>query len=264
METENIKTKEEQQEKELWIKYKTTGDKYCENQLVRMYMEMVKREVHKMPIKAISGFDYNDFISCGIMGLLEAIREFDLNRKNKFRTYAVFRIRGFIIDEMRKFDFFPRTVYQKAKEIESVIRYLEEKLGRTPREEEIAEEMNLTVEAFRKTLNRVSITTVLSLDEQRSVCGDNDKLSLLDTIESPFSMNPDVITEQKEIKKVLTEMMLQLPEKERAVLKLYYYEELTLKEIGAVLNVTESRVSQLHSKAVLTLRAKLSNARRGF
>lgn len=256
-------TDDERMEQELWKKYKETDSPDLESQLISKYLYLVKYVAGKIPLNPASGVDFDDYCGFGILGLLDAVRKFDLEKNTKFKTYAITRIRGTIIDEMRKLDFFPRSVHQTAKAIEENIRILEEKFGRTPSDEEIAGYMNLSVEEFRRKLQRVSCTTILSLDEQRA-SGDKDKLSLIDTLESPAGLNPEIIAERKEIIRVISDAIMTLPEKEQQVLFLYHKDDLTLKEIGNVLNVTESRISQIHAKAVLTLRTRLSNSKRGI
>ncbi len=263
MDKADFLTDEERMEQELWKKYKETENPELENQIIKKYLYLVKYVAGKIPLNPGSGVEFEDYCGFGVLGLLDAVRKFDLGKNTKFKTYAIIKIRGAIIDEMRKLDFFPRSVHQTAKAIEDNIRILEEKLERVPSDEEIAEHMNISVQEFRRKLQRVSCTTIISLNEQWA-SGDNDKLSLLDTLESPAGLNPETIAERKEIIRVVSDAIMTLPEKERQVLFLYYKEELTLKEIGNTLDVTESRISQLHAKAVLTLRTRLSNSRRGI
>ena len=158
----------------------------------------------------------------------------------------------------------PRSVRQKAREIEEAVRITEEKLGRAATDEEVAECMKISTADYQEAVYKVSCTSILSLNDLRSNKEGDDKVSLMDSLEAPSSMNPEVIVEKEEMKRIIAEAIKELPEKEKKVLVLYYYEELTLKEIGRVLAVTESRVSQLHTKAIIRLRARLTNARRGI
>ena len=208
--------------------------------------------------------DFGDLVNCGIVGLMDAVEKFEPDKNVKFKTYAITRIHGAIIDELRTLDWVPRSVRQKAREIEEAVRITEEKLGRAATDEEVAECMKISTADYQEAVYKVSCTSILSLNDLRSNKEGDDKVSLMDSLEAPSSMNPEVIVEKEEMKRIIAEAIKELPEKEKKVLVLYYYEELTLKEIGRVLAVTESRVSQLHTKAIIRLRARLTNARRGI
>ena len=195
---------------------------------------------------------------------MDAIDKFDPDKNVKFKTYAVTRIRGSIFDELRSMDWVPRSVRQKTREIEDAVSRLESRLGRTASDSEVAGSLGVSEDEFHQTLFKISGTSIMSLNDVWYSGDDSERISIGDSIESPSSMNPDVIVEKEEIKRVIVEAINELPEKEKMVLVLYYYEDLTLKEIGQVLNVTESRVSQLHTKANLRLRAKLTNIRKGI
>ena len=196
-------------------------------------------------------------VSYGSFGLLDAIEKFDPEREIKFKTYAMTRIRGAIFDELRSIDWIPRSIRQKAKQVEETISMLENKLGHTVDDDDIAREMNLSVEELRSLLNKISGTSMISLNDIWYLGEDNDEVSFMETLESSASLNPDAMIEKEEVKAVIIEAIQQLPEKEKKVVVLYYYEDLTLKEIGEVLDVTESRISQLHTKAIMRLRGKL-------
>ena len=186
-------------------------------------------------------------------------------RKNvKFKTYAVTRIRGAIFDELRQIDWVPRSVRQKSREIEDAINTLEARLGRTASDAEIAESLGVSEDDYHRIIMKVSGTSVLSLNDVWHNGDDAANASIGDSIESPSSMNPDAIVEREEIKRVIVQAINELPEKEKMVIVLYYHEDLTFKEIGQVLNVSESRISQLHTKANLRMRAKLTNLRKGI
>jgi RNA polymerase sigma factor for flagellar operon FliA len=161
-------------------------------------------------------------------------------------------------------DWVPRSVRQKTREVEETIGSLEAQLGRTATDKEIAQSLGMNEEEYLKVMLKISGTSMLSLNDVWFSGDENDKVSIGDSIESPVSMNPDVIVEKNEIRRVIVEAIHELPDKEKKILVLYYYEDLTLKEIGKVLEVTESRVSQLHTKAILRLRAKLTNIRKGI
>jgi RNA polymerase sigma factor for flagellar operon FliA len=208
--------------------------------------------------------EFDDLVSYGILGLIDAIDKFNPKQGSKFKTYATVRIRGAIFDELRLLDWVPRSIRQKSKELEEVYTRLEHQLGRAATDEEVASALGITVEELEKLIVQVSGLSLSSLDDMWRIGDDSDEVSMMDTIESPPSKNPDALIEKEEIKKTLVEAINRLPEKEREVIALYYYEELTLKEIGEVLGVTESRVSQLHTKAILRLRGSLSRIKGMF
>jgi RNA polymerase sigma factor for flagellar operon FliA len=176
----------------------------------------------------------------------------------KFETYAIARIRGAIIDELRNLDWVPRSVRQRARQIERAIGELESRLGRAPSDEEIAAKVGITVEELDDSLADISRASIAALDELWSISGEGDQVSLLDTIEDPDSVKPAEALDEAEVRETLAGAIARLPEREKIVVTLYYYEELTLREIGEVLGVTESRVSQLHTKAVLRLKSSLT------
>jgi RNA polymerase sigma factor for flagellar operon FliA len=208
--------------------------------------------------------EFDDLVGYGVFGLLDAVEKYDPNKHVKFKTYAVTRIRGAIFDELRSIDWVPRSVRQKTREVEETVQRLEASLGRAATDEEIANELGISVKDLEKTMLKISGTSILSLNDVWYTGEDNDKVSIADSIESPESLKPDTIVEKDEIKRVIVNAIYELPEKEKKVLVLYYYEDLTLKEIGQVLEVTESRVSQLHTKAIMRLRAKLTNIKKGI
>ena len=199
-----------------------------------------------------------DLISYGLIGLVAAIDRFEPEREVKFETYAIPRIRGAIIDELRALDWVPRSVRARAREIERTHGKLEHKLHRTPTDEEMALELELTVEEFQDSLLQISNSSVAALDELWTVSdASGDQVSLLDTLQDPEAPDPAKAMDASELKDRVAEAVARLPEREKIVIGLYYYENLTLREIGEVLGVTESRVSQLHTKAVLRLRSRL-------
>ena len=201
--------------------------------------------------------EFDDLVSYGSFGLLDAIEKFDPEREIKFKTYAMTRIRGAIFDELRSIDWIPRSIRQKAKQVEETINMLENKLGHTVDDEDIAQEMNLSVEELHSLLTKISGTSMISLNDIWYMGEDNGEVSFMETLESSANLNPDSLIEKEEIKGVIVEAIQKLPDKEKKVIVLYYYEDLTLKEIGEVLDVTESRISQMHTKAIMRLRGKL-------
>lgn len=248
-------------EDELWAQYMKDRNPLIREIVAEQYSPLVKYVAGKVSVGLPQNIEFEDLIGYGVFGLLDAIDKYDPSRGIKFKTYAVTRIRGAIYDELRSIDWVPRSIRQKAKELEKMIGSLENRLGRTVQDEEIAREMGISLEEFHDLLIKISGSSVLSLSDVWYLGDDNDKISVVDTIESPFSLNPDIMVERDEIKKLIYEVIVNLPDKEKKVLILYYYEDLTLKEIGKVLEVTESRVSQLHTKAILRLRAKLDKVR---
>ncbi len=251
-------------EEELWASYKKKRDPLIREAFIKQYAPLVKYVAGKVAANMPQSVDFDDLVGFGVFGLIDAIDKFDPDKNVKFKTYAVTRIRGAIFDELRSIDWVPRSVRQKSREMEEAIATLEAKLGRPANDTEIAESMGLNEAEFSKTMMKISGTSILSLNDVWYSADDSDKISIGDSIESPMSLNPDAVMEREEIKRVIVQSIQELPEKEKKVLVLYYYEDLTLKEIGKVLEVTESRVSQLHTKAILRLRAKLTNMRKGI
>ncbi|HTX71783.1 MAG TPA: RNA polymerase sigma factor WhiG [Rectinemataceae bacterium] len=251
-------------EDELWSLYKTSRDPAIRDAFIRQYAPLVKYVAGKVAASMPNTVEFEDLVGFGVFGLLDAIEKFDPDKNVKFKTYAVTRIRGAIFDELRSIDWVPRSVRQKTKEIEDAVVSLEAKLGRPASDQEIASSLGVSEDDFLKTMLKISSTSVLSLNDVWYSGDEADKISIGESIESPTSMNPDSTVEREEVKRVIVQAISDLPEKEKKVLVLYYYEDLTLKEIGQVLEVTESRVSQLHTKAILRLRAKLTNLRKGI
>jgi RNA polymerase sigma factor for flagellar operon FliA len=202
----------------------------------------------------------SDLISYGLIGLINAIERFDIEREIKFETYAITRVKGAIIDELRALDWVPRSVRARAREIERAHAKLEHRLHRTPSDEEMARELRMDADDFQEALLKISNSAVVALDELWAVSdASGDKVSLLDTLEDPDAPDPQQLLDKSELKDRLAEAISALPEREKLVIGLYYYENLTLREIGEVLSVTESRISQLHTKAVLRLKSRLQS-----
>lgn len=251
-------------EEELWKLYKKDKDPKIRDFFIKQYAPLVKYVAGKVAIGMPNNVEFDDLVGFGVFGLFDAIEKFDPDKHVKFKTYAVTRIRGAIFDELRSIDWVPRSVRQKTREVEETMRRLEASLGRAATDEEIARAMRIEPKEFHQIMMKISGTSILSLNEVWYTGEDNDKISIVESIESPSSLNPDTIVEKEEIKRVIIEAIHELPVKEKKVLILYYYEDLTLKEIGEVLEVTESRISQLHTKAIMRLRAKLSHVKRGI
>jgi RNA polymerase sigma factor for flagellar operon FliA len=245
--------------KDLWRRYKTSGDERARERLVVAYSPLVKYVAGRMGSGLPAHVEESDLISYGLGGLISAIERFDLSREIKFETYAITRIRGSIIDELRTLDWVPRSVRAKAREIERANMKLEAKLQRAPTDEEIANELAMSLETFHESLLQISNSTIVALDELWNVSdATGDSVSLLDTLPDRGAPDPQMLVDQSELRDRIADAIAALPEREKLVVALYYYENLTLREIGEVLGVTESRVSQLHTKAVLRLRSKLA------
>ena len=251
-------------EEELWKTYKKTNDPKIREYFVNKYSPIVKYVAGKIAIGMPQNVDFDDLVGYGVFGLLDAIDKFDPEKDIKFKTYAVTRIRGAIYDELRSIDWVPRSIRQKAKELERVIGSLENRLGRSATDAEIAKEMGLSLKDFHTLVLKLSGASMLSLSDVWYIGDESDQVSVMETIESPKSLNPDVIVEREEIKNIIVKAISELPDKEKKVLILYYYEDLTLKEIGEVLQVTESRISQLHTKAIMRLRSKLMSIKKSM
>ena len=255
---------QDKSEEELWTLFKEDRDPRIRDLFVKQYAPLVKYVAGKVAMGMPHNVEFDDLVGFGVFGLFDAIKKFDPDKHVKFKTYAVTRIRGAIFDELRSIDWVPRSVRQKTREIEDTIHRLESSLGRAASDQEIADEMRMTTKDFQKTMMKISGTSILSLNDVWYTGDDSDKVSIVDSIESPSSLNPDIIVEKDEIKRVIIQAITELPEKEKKVLVLYYYEDLTLKEIGKILEVTESRISQLHTKAIMRLRSKLTNIKKGI
>ncbi|MCU0846944.1 MAG: RNA polymerase sigma factor WhiG [Spirochaetes bacterium] len=244
-------------EEKLWEQFIKKTEQDLRDYFVIKYSPLVKYVAGKISMGMPQSIEFDDLVSYGIFGLIDAINKFDPDRGIKFKTYAMTRIRGAIFDELRSIDWIPRSIRQKAKQIEQVISDLENKLGRTVEDEEIAKELGIAIEEFQAILSKLSGTSMLSLNDIWYLGDDSDELSILETLEAPENMNPDILIEKQEIRDYIIDAIKKLPDKEKKVIVLYYYEDLTLKEIGEVLEVTESRVSQLHTKAIMRLRGRL-------
>jgi RNA polymerase sigma factor for flagellar operon FliA len=244
--------------RDLWRRYKEEGDQSARERLVVAYSPMVKFVAGRLGAGLPSHVEDADLISYGLMGLIGSIERFDPERGIKFETFAMTRIRGAIIDELRSLDWVPRSVRSRAREIEAAQAKLEHELQRVPTEAELAAKLETSEEDLQSSLLEIANSSVYALDELWSVRDSSgDQVSLLDTIADDGAADPQEALASSEVKDRLTEAIASLPEREQLVVALYYYEHLTLREIGEVLGVTESRVSQLHTKAVMRLRSQL-------
>ena len=243
---------------ELWRLYKDHGDARAREQLVLAYAPLVRYIAARITNGLPSHVEEADIVSYGMLGLISALERFDASRHVKFETYARTRIRGAIIDELRALDWVPRTVRKKAGTIERAHVTLAHRLRRTPTDRETAEQLGMPVHELQECLTRVSNSALVALDDLwHAHDGSGERLTLIDTIQDPNALDPAREIDSREMKASLADAIASLPEREKLVLALYYFECLTLREIGEVLGVTESRVSQLHTKAVLRLKARL-------
>ena len=235
--------------------YRSTVDPKVKDEIIIEYAPLIKYIAQRIASRLPSNVELDDLISCGVIGLMDAIEKFDPSRDNKFKTYAEFRIRGSILDELRAQDWVPRSVREKAKLVERAYAKIEAAEGRPATDEEMCKELGVNQEEFYDLLNKAKSVSVLNIDDSASFNKGDKKL--IAGIEDNRNSNPFNAVANKGSRDKIKEGIGQLPEKQRLVLSLYYYEDLNLKEIGQVLNVTESRVSQLHTQAIMKLKVKL-------
>jgi len=226
-------------------------------EVIKRYSPMIKYVANRIAMRLPPHIEVDDLISVGVLGLMDAISKYDSTRGAKFKTYAEFRVRGAILDELRSLDWVPRSIRQKASQVDKVVQELQAKLSRSPEDEEVAKEMGLSLDQFHDTLNETKSMPVFSLEDLGLAKDSGEQQSLLDCLAGKADADPQTQIRLVELKEIIAKAIDSLPEKERLMVSLYYYEELTMKEIGAVLEITESRVSQIHSKAVYRLRTKL-------
>jgi len=246
----------------LWRRYKATGDEGVRERLILHYSPLVKYVAGRVGVGLPPNVDVGDCVSYGVFGLMDAIEKFEPERGIRFEPYAMRRIRGAILDELRALDWIPRSVRAKARAVERAYTALEIRLGRTPTEAEIADEMAVTLADLHQIFSQLSLVNVLALDELLGATADGPgAVSLGDTLEDAAADDPVAVFESREMRSRLGRAVTTLPDREQTVITLYYFEGLTLAEIGRVLGVSESRISQIHTKAMLALRAKLSESR---
>lgn len=239
----------------LWEEYSKNRSNENREKIILEYAELVKIVAGRLSMYLGYNVEYDDLVGYGIFGLIDAIDKFDYSKGVKFETYATLRIRGAILDQIRRMDWLPRTLRQKQKKIDTAYQKIEKQHGRTATDEEVAEELDISVKELNNWMNQTKISALVSLDEYIEQ-GSDVKLEGNDN--SHFAQ-PDKLVERNELKQILLESLESLTEKEKKVILLYYYEELTLKEISLTLEVSESRISQLHTKALQKMRNKIGN-----
>ena len=240
-----------------WVLFKKENDPQIRQRLLQEYLPLVKNVAGRMAMGFPKSVELSDLVNTGVIGLIEALSNFDPSRGVKFETYAVPRIRGAILDELRSLDWVPRSTRAKSREIEKATSRLENQLGRRPSDRELAKSLKISSDELFSALDDVSSTTMLSLDELIYKEEDNRQIPRVEVLEDLNSESVLGDLEKEELKSYLIQAISHLSEQERLVVALYYYEELTLKEIGEVMQISESRVSQIHTKAVLKLRGMI-------
>jgi RNA polymerase sigma factor for flagellar operon FliA len=227
-------------------------------QIVLEHTPLIRYIVNRIAVRLPSHIDLDDLHNTGVIGLMDAIEKYDPDKNCKFKTYAEFRIKGAILDQLRSLDWVPRSVRQKSRRLERAYGEVEQRLGRSASEEEVADSLGLQIDKFHELLNQVRGISLVNLEEIRGSSPDGDRSgSFADIVEDVHSENPFASLKLQEMKEIIGDTIATLPEKERLVVSLYYYEDLNMKEIGSILGITESRVCQIHTKAVLRLRSKL-------
>ena len=237
----------------LWSEYRKKPTQEIREQLILAYAQLVKLVAGRLSMYLGHNVEYDDLVSYGIFGLIDAIDKFDMDKNVKFETYASLRIRGAILDQIRKMDWIPRTVRQRQRKIDEAIKLVEMRTGKAATDEEIAQELGVSEDELVNWQSQLKVTNVISLSEFE----EQGQEPTLENVNKNRFSQPEEVVEEKELKQKLIESLDLLTEKERRVIELYYYEDLTLKEISLVLEVSESRVSQLHTKALLKMRKKM-------
>jgi len=228
-------------------------------ELILKYSPLIKYIAGKLAMRLPPNISQDDLISSGVIGLMDAIEKFDSSKKIRFKTYAEFRIRGAMLDELRSLDWVPRSIRKKITELEKTCEYLEKDLNRPPKDKEVAKALGISIEKFYKLLDKTKNVTFLDVETIRRRISDNNEKDLFDLIADDSDIDPFDFLNKNEIKKILIKAITALPEKEKIVISLYYYEDLTMREIGEIMGYTESRISQMHTKAMLRLRVRLAS-----
>jgi len=245
----------------VWRRYKLSGDRALRNVLMENYLPIVKYNAERISAKLPDEIDSDDLISAGVFGLIDAIAAFDLERGVKFETYCAPRIRGAILDELRSMDWVPRLVRSRAHKLQHLARRLEASLGRSPSEAELAEALHLSRREFDKLMREATAVALISLSRKYSETDSSKEVCEIDVIEDRRGRDPVRDIQRKDLKELLTRGLTRA---ERLILILYYYEEMTMKEIGLTLDLSESRVSQMHSAILTRLKEQLQLRRKEF
>jgi RNA polymerase sigma factor for flagellar operon FliA len=256
-----MKTAQAENVTEVWEDFFKVRDEYCRNLLLEHYLPLVKYTAERIYAKLPDKVELDDLISAGIFGLMDAIDAFDPERGVKFETYCTPRIRGAILDELRSMDWVPRLVRARAHQLERALRTLEAHLGRMPTDKEIAKELNLSMDDFRRLQRDATATGLVSLNNKFTDSDSEKDIREIDIIEDQRSQNPLIEAQKRDLKGLLTKGLTRA---ERLIIVLYYYEEMTMKEIGATLDLSESRVSQMHSSIIARLKAQMNVRKREF
>ena len=243
----------EVERQKIWEKYTKNPTQEMREQIIIEYAPLVKIVAGRLSMYLGGNVEYEDLVSYGVFGLIDAIDKFDTNKDVKFETYASLRIRGSILDQIRKMDWIPRTVRQRQRKIDEAIKSLEARTGKTPTDEMLAEELGVSGEELLSWQSQLKVTNVVSLNE----FGESGNEPVMDAKGNFRLAQPEEVIAETELKRMLKDAMQLLTEKEQKVILLYYYEDLTLKEISRVLEVSESRISQLHTKALQKMKKKM-------
>jgi RNA polymerase sigma factor for flagellar operon FliA len=247
---------------DLWKRYHHQADITTENDLVQQYLPLVGAILGRLAMTLPEHVDHDDLRSAGLVGLLQALRNYDPASGNSFETYARVRVRGAMLDELRRMDWVPRTVHEKARKIQETMGQLEQKLGRAPKESEVAKAMNLSAADYAALLDEVRPAAFVCLDAVSS-CENGDTGSLYEVVADTSEDGPAEQASQHELKEVVLERLKELPDIQRKVLALYYAEDLHLREIAEVFGLTESRICQIHSQAIMSIRAYVQRVESG-
>jgi RNA polymerase sigma factor for flagellar operon FliA len=241
----------------LWHSFQDDGDEDARRILVEKHVGLVRYVAGRLAVGLPHYLEFPDLYGAGLVGLIQAVDNFDRDRGIKFETYAIPRIRGAILDELRSQDWFPRSLRRKARQLETTFATLEARLGRSVSDEEVAQELGMSLDEYDRVLGQISVATLVSLESELHPDDPGGGHRVVDTLVDESVVHPDEVIAQRELRDVIVAALGELTEKERLVLTLYYYEELTLREIGEVLDVTESRVCQIHTKAIFRLKGKV-------
>lgn len=248
---------------ELWKRYHRRADTNTENALVEQYLPLVRTVVARLAMTLPDHVDQDDLNSAGLVGLLQALRNYDPTCGTSFETYARVRIRGAMLDELRRMDWVPRTIHEKARRIQDILGQLEQRLGRAPTEQEMAEALNISVDEYNELLEEIRPAAFVCLDSTSTAEG-LETGNLYDVVANPNEDSPIEEVSRRELKEVVLERLKQLPEIQRKVLALYYHEDLHLREIAEVFGLTESRICQIHSQAILSIRSYIHRYEAGI